>query len=133
MPGVLCDIYTGEYTGISCSAGSYSMVADCQKQALISEIVEKIVREYQPKQIILFGSYAYGIPGDDSDLDLFIVKNTDKNPLDRWTEIKKILRETSKKVPISPLVYTEKEIAERESIKDFFLEEILRRGVVLYG
>jgi predicted nucleotidyltransferase len=51
---------------------------------LVSQIVDKIIREYQPKKIILFGSYAYGEPNEDSDIDLLIVKNTDKKPIDRW-------------------------------------------------
>ena len=45
-----------------------------QKQ--IEEIVKRIVDNYKPEKIILFGSYAYGIPTKDSDLDLLIVKNS---------------------------------------------------------
>ena len=36
----------------------------------ISKMVEKIVKEYHPEKIILFGSYAYGNPSKDSDVDL---------------------------------------------------------------
>jgi len=43
----------------------------------ISEIVNKIVIGYNPDKIILFGSYAYGNPKEDSDLDLFVIKDTD--------------------------------------------------------
>lgn len=39
----------------------------------ILEIINKIVAEYDPEQIILFGSYANGNPSDNSDLDLFII------------------------------------------------------------
>jgi len=42
---------------------------------LINYIVEKIVREIEPEKIILFGSYARGDLGGDSDLDLFIIKD----------------------------------------------------------
>jgi predicted nucleotidyltransferase len=100
---------------------------------IIGEIVEKIAAEYQPKKIILFGSYATGEPTEDSDLDLLIIKNTEKRPIDRWVEVKRLLRKTSGNLPVSPLVYTEKEIEERVAIKDFFLEEILETGEVLYG
>ena len=46
------------------------------KQRLIQRIVERLRTAYQPTQVILFGSYAYGRPTRDSDLDLLIVKET---------------------------------------------------------
>jgi hypothetical protein len=46
--------------------------------AIISEIVEKIKKEYNPPKIILFGSYAYGTPTKGSDIYLFIVKDADE-------------------------------------------------------
>jgi uncharacterized protein len=96
------------------------MTGDSKIQEIIHKIVEKIVKEYQPKKIILFGSYAYGEPTEDSDIDLLIIKNTDKRPIDRWVEVKRLLRDIARIFPVSPLVYTEKEIEERTAIKDFF-------------
>jgi predicted nucleotidyltransferase len=43
----------------------------------LREITDKIVGKYQPRMIVLFGSYAWGEPGPDSDVDLLIVKDTD--------------------------------------------------------
>ncbi len=100
---------------------------------LIQQLVEKIVSGDFPKKIILFGSYAYGNPTSDSDIDLLIIKNTDQRPMDRWMEIKRLLRDPDRTIPVSPLVYTEREIEERRTIKDFFLEEIFEKGKVLYG
>ncbi len=100
---------------------------------VINRIVDKIIKEYRPEKVILFGSYVYGEPTEDSDIDLLIIKNTDKRPIDRWVEVKRLLRGTADKLPVSPFVYTEKEIEERVSIKDFFIEEILKTGKVLYG
>jgi uncharacterized protein len=100
---------------------------------LIRQLVEKIVRGYSPQKIILFGSYAYGNPTPESDIDLLIIKNTDKRPMDRWMEVKKLLRDPKRVIPVSPLVYTEREIEERRAIRDFFLEEIFEKGKVLYG
>ncbi len=100
---------------------------------LIKQIVQKIVRDYSPQKIILFGSYAYGNPTSESDIDLLIVKNTDKRPIDRWVEVKRILRDQKRTVPVSPLVYTEDEIEERFSVRDFFIEEIFDKGQILYG
>lgn len=109
------------------------MTGDREVKKIISEMVEKIIKEYHPKKIILFGSYAYGRPSADSDIDFLIIKDTDKRSIDRWIEVKKVLRDFSQLLSISPLVYTEKEIKERLALKDFFIEEIFQRGEVLYG
>lgn len=99
----------------------------------IRSITELIVRSYAPKKIILFGSYAHGEPTDESDIDLLIIKDTDKKPIERWMEVKRIVREASKLIPISPLVYNEKEFEERIALRDYFLEEVIDKGTVLYG
>lgn len=104
-----------------------------ESRKIIPKIVEKIIKEYQPKKVILFGSYAYGEPTEDSDIDILIIKDTDKRPVDRWIEVKRILRDISQIFPVSPFVYTEKEIKERCALKDFFIEEIFEKGKVLYG
>ncbi len=102
-------------------------------QATLDGIVQKIVAGYSPSKIILFGSYAYGMPNEDSDIDLLIVKETDKRPIDRWTEVKRLIRDRGREAPVSPLVYTPKELSDRMGIKDFFIQEILEKGKVLYG
>ena len=109
------------------------MTNNTRLRKIITKIVDRILRGYKPKKVILFGSYAYGEPTEDSDIDLLIIKNTDKRPIDRWIEVKRLLRDISRTVPVSPLVYTEKEIEERIAIKDFFIEEIFEKGDVLYG
>ncbi len=109
------------------------MTANTGFGKIITEIMDRILKGYKPKKVILFGSYAYGEPTEDSDIDLLIIKNTDKRPIDRWIEVKRLLRDISRTVPVAPLVYTEKEIEQRIAIKDFFIEEILEKGNVLYG
>lgn len=104
-----------------------------QAHRLIERIVEKIVTQYTPEKVILFGSYAYGQPNADSDIDLLIVKETDKRPVERWMEIKRLLRDRNRAVAISPLVYTPQELEERLAINDFFIQEVLEKGEVLYG
>ena len=44
------------------------------KTDIIEEIVRRIVSIAQPEKIILFGSYAYGNPDADSDIDLLVIK-----------------------------------------------------------
>lgn len=109
------------------------MTTNPRFKKIIAEIADRILKGYKPKKIILFGSHAYGEPTEDSDVDLLIIKNTDKRPIDRWIEVKRLLRDTSRTVPISPLVYTEEEIEKRLAIKDFFIQEIFERGEILYG
>jgi predicted nucleotidyltransferase len=109
------------------------MTADTRLRKIITEIVDRISKGYKPKKVILFGSYAYGKPTEDSDIDLLIIKNTDKRPIDRWIEVKRLLRDSSRTIPVSPLIYTEKEVEQRLAIRDFFLEEIFEKGEILYG
>lgn len=100
---------------------------------IIQDIVRKIINGYSPKKIILFGSYADGLADENSDIDLLIIKDTDKRPIDRWMEVKRLLRDQKRNVPVSPLVYTSKELEERLAIKDFFIQEVLEKGEILYG
>lgn len=99
---------------------------------IIFEIVEKLKKEYNPLKIILFGSYACGNPREDSDIDLFILKNTHERRVDRFVRVKRIIYDPHRKVPVSPLVYTPDEVEERLVIGDDFVKEIIQEGVVLY-
>jgi len=101
-------------------------------KTILSEIVEKLESEYKPLKIILFGSYAYGNPTEDSDIDLLILKNTNKRRVDRFVLVKKIIYNRNRKIPVSPLVYTPWELEERLRIGDDFIKEIIQRGLVLY-
>ena len=98
----------------------------------IFKIVEKIKKEYRPEKIILFGSYAYGTPNKNSDVDLFILKSTKKNRIDRFVEVKRIIYNPKTKLVFSPLVYTPREAKRRISLGDDFVREILEKGEVLY-
>ncbi|HSZ87461.1 MAG TPA: nucleotidyltransferase domain-containing protein [Puia sp.] len=59
------------------------MVSQDQIQQLVKEIAEG----YQPEKIYLFGSYANGVPNYDSDIDLFIVKETAKRRNERTVDV----------------------------------------------
>ena len=109
------------------------MTSNPRLKKIITEIADRLLEGYKPKKVILFGSHAYGEATEDSDIDLLIIKNTDKRPIDRWMEVKRLLRDISRTVPVSPLVYTEKEVEQRLAIKDFFIEEIFEKGEILYG
>jgi len=61
-------------------------------QVQIDRLIEEIVSGYQPKKIYLFGSYATGKTSDDSDIDLFIIKNTDKRRIERSREVRRCIK-----------------------------------------
>lgn len=96
----------------------------------LKEIADKTAKEYQPEKIILFGSYAWGTPTEDSDLDLFIVKETE--------DIRQTTREINSSIfprlfPIDLLVYTPEKVKKSiNEYKNLFIEDILRHGKVLY-
>lgn len=99
---------------------------------IISGVVEKLRRRYHPESIILFGSYAYGTPKRDSDIDLLIIKDTKKEKVERFVEVKRIIYNPNFRIPVSPLVYTPKELKKRIQMGDQFIKEIVERGKVLY-
>ena len=47
----------------------------------IQKIIQQIVERFSPQKVILFGSYAYGKPTEDSDVDLLVVMQTNENPM----------------------------------------------------
>lgn len=109
------------------------MVDKNEARNTIEKITKKIVSEYNPQKVILFGSYAYGDPDENSDFDLLVVKETDMNPMERWMDLKRILRDRDRIASVSPIVYTPQELNERLAQGDFFIQEVLEKGEVLYG
>ncbi len=105
---------------------------DAQIDQLIVELAETIRRKYKPQKIVLFGSYARDRPTEDSDIDLFIVKETDARMVDRFVEVKRLIYDPQLRIPVSPLVYTPRELEERLNMGDDFVKEIMSEGRVLY-
>jgi predicted nucleotidyltransferase len=99
-------------------------------QRELVEIVEKLKREYQPKEIILFGSLAQGDVKEGSDIDLAIIKETNKRPLDRCLEVAAL---TQPSVAVNFLVYTPEEFEKETEAGNFFVaDEIVKKGHILY-
>jgi predicted nucleotidyltransferase len=97
----------------------------------INQIVATIVKSVHPDKVILFGSYANGNPGEDSDLDLLVIKDMPQKRIQRGREIRKYLRGAG--IPIDLLVYTPREIEEWQETKAAFITQIIDQGQVLYG
>lgn len=96
----------------------------------IDAVVRKIVDEFNPEKIILFGSYAYGKPTIDSDVDVLVVMPSVERPAARAAQVYKAVR--GKPFPMDILVRTPQEVAQRLAIGDFFFEEIIERGKIMY-
>jgi predicted nucleotidyltransferase len=102
------------------------------RSPVIEDLRSRLISGYAPEKIILFGSYAYGRPGRDSDIDLLIIKQTAENFLDRWMTVQRLLNGLHRSIPLEALVMTPDEINQRLLAGDQFLKEILAKGEVLY-
>ena len=99
-------------------------------RADIQATCDDIVREFDPLQVILFGSYAYGTPTEDSDVDLLVVMEIPES--ETTCQASEIWQRIPYRFSMDLLVRSPKEIAYRVSHNDWFLREILERGDVLY-
>lgn len=95
----------------------------------IKRLCEKIALEFNPAKIILFGSYAYGKPKWDSDVDLLIIMPFRGRPHRQAVNIRSRIEAP---MALDLLVRTPEEIAKRLEMEDFFICEILERGKVMY-
>lgn len=93
------------------------------------KIIISQLKKYKPQKIILFGSWAHGVPGPDSDIDLLVVKNTSKSPRERNIEARLLLKTQT---PVDIFVLTPREF-EEYSTSNPFIQEIVERGKVVYG
>ena len=98
---------------------------------IIRKISEKIVKNLSPEKVILFGSYAYGNVNFDSDVDLLIILDTKLKGAERQRLVSRLIR--PRPFPVDIIVKTPEEIRESRNRVDPFLNEILEKGIVLYG
>ena len=96
-------------------------------------VADKLKESYNPEKIILFGSYAWGLPDENSDLDILVIKDTEETPHRRNVNARKLVSSLRKGYGLDILVITPQELKSRLEIGDQFLQEIISRGEVLYG
>lgn len=96
----------------------------------LPKAVRRLVAELKPEKIILFGSYAYGTPTSDSDVDLLIIMKTRARPIDRYVLASNALN--PREFPVDIIVKTPREIQVESRKKNFFLHEVLSKGKVIY-
>ena len=99
----------------------------------LEKLVDFIAPEYNPEKIILFGSYGTQRSNETSDMDLLIIKKTNKRFVDRVVELMQLIRsQFGFEYPVEPLVYTPNEFRRAKKINSLFTRTVLLKGVVLY-
>ena len=99
-------------------------------EALLKEIVRRILEVAQPDKIILFGSYARGEAKEGSDIDILVIQSSDLPRYKRSTPLRLALRGLFPSKDI--VVYTPEEVEEWKSASTSFIASVLREGRVLY-
>ncbi len=98
---------------------------------LLKEITRKIVDRFHPEKIILFGSHAWGDPQPDSDLDLFVVMESDLSRARRAARI--ALECRPRLLAMDIVVRTPDEVGKRLEMRDPFIKRIFEDGRILYA
>src|SRR6266705_5972912 len=96
---------------------------------VIRRFARQVAERFQPEKIILFGSYAYGTPHTDSDVDILVVMPA-RNQLDQAVRIELAC---DPPFPLDLIVRTPRNLKWRLAEGDFFLREIMSRGKLLYS
>lgn len=95
----------------------------------IRAFARRIAKEFRPQRIILFGSHAYGKPNTSSDVDLLIEMPYRGHPTHKAAEILVHLNPT---FAVDLIVRSPAEIKRRIAMNDWFLQDVVTKGVVLY-
>lgn len=96
----------------------------------VIELSARIAEEFDPERIILFGSYAYGVPKEHSDVDLLILMDFSGHPFDQATEI---LDRVDHAFYVDVIVRRPDDAARRYRERDPLVREAFDRGRVLYA
>jgi predicted nucleotidyltransferase len=99
------------------------------KRSQIRAFSKAIAREFHPRKIVLFGSYAYGKPTKDSDVDMLVIMPFNRK---RGRKSLEIRQRIPADFPLDLIVRTPEFIARRLRWGDCFMQEVLARGDVLY-
>ncbi|HDN80124.1 MAG TPA: nucleotidyltransferase domain-containing protein [Chloroflexi bacterium] len=97
---------------------------------LLQDVTRKIVEKFAPEKVILFGSYAWGKPGQDSDVDLLVIIETNERPMKLAAAITRHCR--PRFLPLDVVVKTPAEINQRLKAGDSFIQKIIKEGRTLY-
>ncbi|MBF2097082.1 MAG: nucleotidyltransferase domain-containing protein [Gloeomargaritaceae cyanobacterium C42_A2020_066] len=91
---------------------------------------QQIAERFQPERIILFGSYAYGNPNDDSDVDLLVILPFEEMPVQKAISIRQQIKAP---FPLDLMARTPQQVQHRLEMGDLFIQDIISNGRVLYA
>lgn len=95
----------------------------------IKSYCDAIAAAFKPQKIILFGSYAYGRPNNDSDVDVMVVMPQRRYRKDLDYRIR---TKVPAGFPVDVLVEPDEKLARRVADRECFILEVLERGEVMY-
>jgi len=95
----------------------------------ILQFVDAVAEQFKPRRIVLFGSYAYGTPNYDSDVDILVVSDGRQTA---YAQTVKISLAVMAPFALDLMVHSPSEIGRRIAGGDCFLDEIMKKGLVLY-
>ena len=95
----------------------------------IRRVTRQVVEQFHPQKVILFGSYAYGQPTEDSDVDLLVVMPTEENPLHTAARISAAVDHP---FPLDLLVIRPSDLVVALQEQNIFETEVVKKGVILY-
>lgn len=98
----------------------------------IKQILDKIIAEFKPEKVVLFGSYAWGKPRKDSDIDLFVIKDDpQKNNRELAIDLERVLIDRPRALDL--IVYKPSQVQKSLEEKNRFISKIITEGKILYG
>jgi len=101
------------------------------------ESVKEKISQLNPFKVMLFGSYANGIPCEDSDIDLIVILNNEDMPenfskrMENHLKVRKHLWEINKEIAMDVLVYTKAEWNKLTETDNSFIREVMKTGKVI--
>lgn len=100
-------------------------------ETILHTMTDRLVAEFDPDKVILFGSHAWGAPGEDSDVDLYvIVPTSNERPLRRARRALACLG--GMRIPKDILVRTQLEAEKYRFVHASLESQIFEKGRVLY-
>ncbi|OYW72958.1 MAG: hypothetical protein B7Z37_23425 [Verrucomicrobia bacterium 12-59-8] len=101
-------------------------------QPVIAEATRLLVAEFQPEQVWLFGSYAWGEPTEDSDLDLLVlVRDAEATSIQHVRQARRCLRSIDMAKDV--LLQSKASFDRYKDVRASMSHQIAREGVLMYG
>ena len=102
-----------------------------QPPAFISRVLERLVRNFAPERIVLFGSYAKGTARPGSDVDLLVVADLEGDPVVHLRRARQLVADSFP--PVDFVLCTSEEVAESPTARSPFLLSVLGSGITVYS